>query len=171
MIKGFSNFSLDSPACHPGVTVYKAYFKLLTDVSDLFPFINAVAERATYYEKPHHIQFALKEKRCALYPDEVHIAMFENRQQAIEFFDTFCEFLNDIEAQKDSIKPNYTVYKPIPVIEIFKLLPKTNCKECGYLTCMAFAAALSQKEASLDQCPELNTPGNQSVDALHAMGI
>jgi len=171
MIKGFSNFSMDAPGCHPGVTVYKAYFKLLTDVSDLFPFINAVAENPTYHEKPNHIQFVLKGRRCALYPNEVHIAMFENRHQAIEYFDTFCEFLNGIETQKDSIEPNFTVYKPLPVFEIFKLLPKSNCKECGYLTCMAYAAALSQKEANLDQCPELNTPGNQSVDTLHAMGI
>jgi len=171
MIKGFSNFSMDAPGCHPGVTVYKAYYKLMTDVSDLFPFINAIAENATYHEKPHHIQFALNGRRCALCPDEVHMAMFENRHQAIEFFDSFCEFLNDIEAKKASIEPDYTFYKPIPVITIFKLLPRTNCKECGYLTCMAFAAALSQKEASLDQCPDLNTPGNKIADTLQAMGI
>jgi ArsR family metal-binding transcriptional regulator len=171
MIKGFSDFSLDAPGCHPGVIAYKAYFKLNTDVSDLFPFINATAENASYHEKPHCIQFALNGRRIALYPDEVHIAMFENRHQALEFFETFSEFLNTIEAKKDSIEPNYRKYKPVPVFDIFKLLPRTNCKKCGYLTCMAFAAALSKKEADLDQCPDLNTRGNKATDTLHAMGI
>jgi acetyl-CoA decarbonylase/synthase complex subunit gamma len=38
-------------------------------------------------------------------------------------------------------------------IEIFKMLPKTNCKECGYPTCLAFAMALASGKAELDDCP------------------
>ena len=34
-------------------------------------------------------------------------------------------------------------------IEIFKMLPKTNCKECGYPTCLAFAMALASGKAEL----------------------
>ena len=39
-------------------------------------------------------------------------------------------------------------------MEIFKLLPKTNCKKCGKPTCLAFAMALAQKKAKLEECPE-----------------
>ncbi|MDD2900934.1 MAG: acetyl-CoA decarbonylase/synthase complex subunit gamma [Syntrophales bacterium] len=38
-------------------------------------------------------------------------------------------------------------------IEIFKLLAKTNCKECGFPTCLAFAMALASGKAELDACP------------------
>ena len=38
-------------------------------------------------------------------------------------------------------------------IEIFKLLPKTNCQECGVPTCMAFAVKLAAGQAELDSCP------------------
>jgi len=38
-------------------------------------------------------------------------------------------------------------------IQIFKLLPKTNCKECGSPTCLAFAMALATGKAELDKCP------------------
>ena len=38
-------------------------------------------------------------------------------------------------------------------LQIQKLLPKTNCKECGSSTCMAFAMKLAAKKASLDECP------------------
>jgi acetyl-CoA decarbonylase/synthase complex subunit gamma len=37
-------------------------------------------------------------------------------------------------------------------LDIYKLLPKTNCKACGYATCLAFAMALAQKKTSLDKC-------------------
>ena len=38
-------------------------------------------------------------------------------------------------------------------LEIQKLLPKTNCKECGSNTCLAFAMKLAARKASLDECP------------------
>jgi acetyl-CoA decarbonylase/synthase complex subunit gamma len=38
-------------------------------------------------------------------------------------------------------------------IEIFKLLAKTNCKECGFPTCLAFAMALASGKAELEKCP------------------
>ncbi len=38
-------------------------------------------------------------------------------------------------------------------IEIFKMLPKTNCKECGFPTCLAFAMALASGKTELDKCP------------------
>ncbi len=38
-------------------------------------------------------------------------------------------------------------------LQIFKLLPKTNCKECGQATCMAFAMQLAAGKAELDECP------------------
>jgi len=41
-------------------------------------------------------------------------------------------------------------------VDIFKLLPKTNCKKCGYPTCLAFAMKLAQRQASLDKCPDVS---------------
>ncbi|MCS7227649.1 MAG: acetyl-CoA decarbonylase/synthase complex subunit gamma, partial [Endomicrobia bacterium] len=41
-------------------------------------------------------------------------------------------------------------------LEIYKLLPKTNCKKCGFPTCLAFAMALAAKKISLDKCPDVS---------------
>jgi acetyl-CoA decarbonylase/synthase complex subunit gamma len=41
-------------------------------------------------------------------------------------------------------------------LQIFKMLPKSNCKKCGMPTCLAFAMALAQKKTSLDVCPEVS---------------
>ena len=39
--------------------------------------------------------------------------------------------------------------------EIYKLLPKTNCKECGEATCMAFAVSLLRQAKKVNDCPPL----------------
>ncbi len=169
LIKGYSNFSIETPGCHPGTLIYSARFKLDGDVTGLFPYINAVEDEAIYYEKPHNIQFQLDGIRCALYPDYGAALAFENQDQAKRFINRLIDFLNDLNDKKESITPDYTPYKPIPVINIFKLLPGTNCKACGFSACMAFAASLSKGESRPDQCPDLIDPDNENARTLQAM--
>ncbi len=45
---------------------------------------------------------------------------------------------------------------PLTGIEIFKLLPKTNCGECGVPTCLAFAMNLAAGKAELSSCPYIS---------------
>ncbi|MFZ6017765.1 MAG: acetyl-CoA decarbonylase/synthase complex subunit gamma [Nitrospirota bacterium] len=53
-------------------------------------------------------------------------------------------------------------------VEIFKLLPKTNCKKCGYPTCLAFAMKLAQRQASLDLCPDISEDARQKLGEASA---
>jgi acetyl-CoA decarbonylase/synthase complex subunit gamma len=41
-------------------------------------------------------------------------------------------------------------------LDIYKLLPKTNCRECGFVTCLAFAMQLAKKAVNLEKCPHLS---------------
>ncbi len=50
-------------------------------------------------------------------------------------------------------------------LEIFKLLPKTNCKKCGMPTCLAFAMQLAQKRAKLEDCPDVSEEAKQQLAA------
>src|SRR3989337_1535287 len=50
-------------------------------------------------------------------------------------------------------------------LDIYKLLPKTNCKECGYPTCLAFAMKLATKGAQLSQCPYVSEASKQALEA------
>jgi acetyl-CoA decarbonylase/synthase complex subunit gamma len=50
-------------------------------------------------------------------------------------------------------------------LDIFKLLPKTNCGDCGVPTCMAFAMKLAQKKAELGDCPHASDEAKASLGA------
>jgi len=56
-------------------------------------------------------------------------------------------------------------------IEIFKMLPKTNCKECGYPTCLAFAMALASGKAELDACPYVEEAAKEKLAEASAPPI
>ncbi|SDE74844.1 acetyl-CoA decarbonylase/synthase complex subunit gamma [Sporomusa acidovorans] len=53
-------------------------------------------------------------------------------------------------------------------LDIFKQLPKTNCKECGSPTCLAFAMAMANGKASLDMCPHASEAAKEFLGAATA---
>ncbi|MBW1713666.1 MAG: acetyl-CoA decarbonylase/synthase complex subunit gamma, partial [Deltaproteobacteria bacterium] len=56
-------------------------------------------------------------------------------------------------------------------IQIFKLLPKTNCGECGVPTCLAFAMNLAAGKAELDACPYVSDEAREELAEASAPPI
>jgi acetyl-CoA decarbonylase/synthase complex subunit gamma len=56
-------------------------------------------------------------------------------------------------------------------LDIFKLLPKTNCKDCGQPTCLAFAMALAASKTSLDKCPHASDAAKETLGGAAAPPI
>ncbi|MCX8022894.1 MAG: acetyl-CoA decarbonylase/synthase complex subunit gamma [Syntrophorhabdaceae bacterium] len=56
-------------------------------------------------------------------------------------------------------------------IQIFKLLPKTNCGECKFPTCLAFAMALAAAKAELDACPYISDEAREQLSDASAPPI
>ena len=54
--------------------------------------------------------------------------------------------------------------KKLTGIEIYKLLPRTNCGDCNFPTCMAFAMQVAAKKVALEACPHV------SAEAISALG-
>lgn len=53
-------------------------------------------------------------------------------------------------------------------IQIYKLLPKTNCKDCGYPTCLAFAMKLAAKQIELAECPHVSDEAKEKLSEAAA---
>ena len=56
-------------------------------------------------------------------------------------------------------------------LQIYKLLPKTNCKDCGFPTCLAFAMKLAAKQVELDSCPHVSDEAKEALSAAAAPPI
>lgn len=56
-------------------------------------------------------------------------------------------------------------------LQIYKLLPQTNCKECGFPTCLAFAMKLAAKQAELKHCPYVTEAATAQLEAAAAPPI
>ena len=56
-------------------------------------------------------------------------------------------------------------------LQIYKLLPRTNCKECDFPTCLAFAMKLAAKQADLSACPHVSDESKAALAAASAPPI
>ncbi len=54
---------------------------------------------------------------------------------------------------------------PLTGLEIYKHLPKTNCKDCGFPTCLAFAMKMAAKQVGLDKCPHVSAEAKAALES------
>ena len=135
-----------------------ASFRLNACVSPLFPYLNAVAERAELHRTPSFIRFRHENRLCVLHPQAGLITPVDDRPQARSYLVALMAFLNDISARRHELTPNHRLHRRVSVLDILKLLPKENCGQCGHASCMAFAAALSLQRIAPEKCPHMRPP-------------
>lgn len=135
-----------------------ARFEVDQDLRPLFPYINASHEEAKYLETPEHIQFVFDNVLLTLYPFEIIAVAFADENEADLFGERLLAYLNEIHENRQAVKPDYKTIVPLSPIDIYQLLPGTNCGECGRESCLAFAAAVSKDKALPADCPGFAEP-------------
>ena len=151
-------FQLAEAPCAPGTGFYSVQVILPDDISAVFPYLNAAFED-TWYDHENQILIGSENsRRFAFRAKEIKVAGVANYEEAQELADEVVNRINSVWQERDDITPCYSERKLPTVIDIFRVLPKTNCKECGYMTCLAYAADLRDGTAVLEQCPALSQP-------------
>ncbi len=128
------------------------------DISSIFPYLNRVLNKTIYLKEPPFMRFRFEGVLCAVHPEYLAAFPFEDRAGAEAFAERIIAFINDVHARQSTIKPSYKTHNPVSVVEVLKILPKTNCRRCGYPTCVAFASAIRTGRAIPNQCPDLVSP-------------
>ena len=146
--------TLSTPDCYVDAEWYRATIKLNEDISEALPYINAEIEDADYDHAAKVLLWKKNGKKYALRPTEISIAPVDDREEAAPLADEIIRTVNDIWDRRDKIEPDFEPKPPPPkVLDIYRILPKTNCRECGLPSCMAFAAALRKDPATVSLCP------------------
>lgn len=91
------------------------------------------------------------------YPDKVMITQVKDGEEGLELLAAVRDLLNQCWEQRDTIQPVETLRRAPRPLDVWTLLPQTNCKQCGEATCMAFAVGLLQHKRALQECPVVAT--------------
>jgi ArsR family metal-binding transcriptional regulator len=131
---------------------------LPVDISPSFPYLNAVM-KDTIYDHENGILIGFNNgKRYAFRPHEIHLGMVADPSDISGIIEEVVELVNRVWSEREKLEPSFKERERPPVFEIYQLLPRTNCKECGYPTCLAFAADIRNGMVQIDQCTKLSDP-------------
>jgi ArsR family metal-binding transcriptional regulator len=143
--------------CNPSSQKVNAIADLSEDISEVLPYLNTVLKGLQYHQEDKFLAVKRKGHMITFWPRQIAITKLEDEKEATAVMEELKQIVTETFANKDHIEPTYTS-RPIPrPLDIFKLLPGKNCKECGEATCMAFTFKLINDEMEWPQCPLLLT--------------
>jgi ArsR family metal-binding transcriptional regulator len=94
----------------------------------------------------------------AFHPTQIAVSNVPDREAAIDGVEGLVKLVNRTWERRAEIEPSYEVRRRPSLMEVYKLLPRTNCKACGEGSCFIFANKLVAGHVELQDCPVLNEP-------------
>jgi ArsR family metal-binding transcriptional regulator len=143
------------PECNPSFQSLHCIAHFDQDITGALPYLNATLGGFEYLKDPPAVTFRIQGKLITVHPREIAVNALQDEDEADKILEWLKREINDAWEKRDKITPSYEG-TPIPkILEILKLLPKTNCRECGQPTCMVFATLATQGVKDEGDCPAL----------------
>lgn len=136
----------------------RAIVELDDEIQEAFPYINALLKECLYNHPAMILTLKKEGKMITLYPRKVTIAKAVDEDDVRETMEWIEVMLEEVEERKGELQPNYGRGVELKALDIFKLLPGTNCKVCDELTCLSFAVKMLAGEKSVVRCAPLFNP-------------
>ncbi|MGA8181480.1 MAG: (Fe-S)-binding protein [Desulfobacterales bacterium] len=142
--------------CNPGFEALHCFAHLDQDVGEAIPYLNAVLGGFTYQKDPPSVTFKAHGKLITVHAKKIAVNALKDANEASKIIEWLKREINSAWENRNNIEPLYETAPQPKVIEILKILPKTNCKACGRPTCMVFAAQVAEGAKGAEDCPALD---------------
>ena len=142
--------------CMPGAMTVQCFAHLGQDVGQCLPYLNAVLGGFEYVREPPSVTFRSQGKLITVHGRKIAVNALKDEDEARKIVEWLVREINGAWERRAEIVPCYEGLPRPNVIEILKLLPKTNCRACGAPTCMVFATQVIEGVKDQDDCPPLD---------------
>ena len=144
------------PECNPSFQSLHCFAHLEQDVGEALPYLNAALGGFEYSTEPPSVTFRVHGKIITVHPRLIAVNALKDEAEADKILEWLKREINEAWENRATIEPCYTGLPRPQLLEILKLLPRTNCKKCGTPTCMVFAAQVVEGGKGAEDCPELS---------------
>jgi ArsR family metal-binding transcriptional regulator len=154
------------PECNPSFQSLHCIAHLDQDVSEALPYLNSMLGGFDYFKEPPAVTFRIHGKIITVHPREIAVNALRDEEEATKILEWLKSEINEAWEKRKEIEPKYEGTPKPKILEILKLLPKTNCRECEQPTCMVFATLAAQGVKDAEDCPAL-TQENKGLLQLY----
>jgi ArsR family metal-binding transcriptional regulator len=147
-----------TPPCHPGAETWSAVAHFAADISPALPYLNATLRGAVYNQAAQALAWKKGGRNIVFHAHKIAAGNLEDRDEAEKVIRGLVKLVNQTWERRAEIEPStVTRQRPTPMA-VLKLLPGTNCRECGQPTCFTFALKVVSGERQPEDCPTLLQP-------------
>lgn len=157
MIGGY-DLEVLTPPCDPGSARLVAKARLPVDISPVLPYLNATLSGASYLPEARSLTWSDAGHAIAFNPREIAVGDVADRDDAQHVIDDLVDLVNRTWRRRADIVPSVAARQRAAPLAVYRLLPRTDCGECGVAGCWQFALKLVVGEAQLDECPQISRP-------------
>ena len=125
------------------------------DLGPLMPYLNALYPKAEYNHEARILRFRFEGHPVTLQPHEIKVGGLVDGDAAVEALYRLQAHLNEVWERRGEIEPSTIGRQRLKPLEVYQLLPRTNCRACGEPTCFVFAAKLATHQVTIKDCPPL----------------
>ncbi len=154
--------------CNPGAMAVHCFAHLDQNVSLALPYLNAVLGGFNYVKDPPSVTFRSQGKLITVHGKKIAINALKDEAEAKKIVEWLKREINAAWENRNEIEPSYEDLPRPQVMEILKLLPKTNCRECGQPTCMVFAVTVTEGIKGAEDCPPLSLENKKRLSGYLA---
>ena len=149
--------------CNPSFESLHCIATLDQDVSGALPYLNAVLGGFEYLKEPPAVVFRSRGRLITVHGHEIAINALQDETEADKILEWLKREINDAWEKRAEIVPSYEGAPKPQVLEILKLLPRTNCRKCGEPTCLVFAARAAEGVRGASDCPPLSAEAKERL--------
>ncbi|MFK5951856.1 MAG: (Fe-S)-binding protein [Desulfobacterium sp.] len=154
--------------CMPGAMGIHCFAHLDQDVVEAIPYVNAVLGGSTFIKDPPAVTFKSQGKLITIYQKKIAINALKDETEARKIVEWLKREINDAWENRYSITPSFEAMPQPKLMEILKLLPKTNCRECKEPTCLVFATRVVEGAKGPENCPPLTNNNREKLEVYLA---
>jgi ArsR family metal-binding transcriptional regulator len=125
------------------------------DASEMYPYLNTILEGAIYNHEGRTLTIKKEGRLITLHPRQIAAGKVLDEKDAQEIIEWLQGLINHCYDNRGKITPSFERRQRLVALDIFKLLPGTNCRSCGQLTCLAFAVKLGEEQTEVTKCGPL----------------
>ncbi len=141
--------------CNAGARTLHCFAHLDDDVGAVLPYLNTVLGGFSYIKEPPALTLKSSGKLITIHARKIAVNALQDEEQAKKIVAWLQREINSAWDNRGNIEPSMVGTKPPALMDVLKLLPKTNCKECGEPTCMVFAVRVVEGAKDHTNCPAL----------------
>lgn len=141
---------------------FKIKAKTDKPLGDVLPVVYLALPSSNYSETHGSLSFLMNGRLVGVFSDgTINASCFEDLKEAEALLEELRNLLNAaFEYLRQKGKPDtemLNIRRRASPLEVYKHLPKINCKDCGEDNCLAFAVKLLNGERKLDECPRIGS--------------